>query len=30
MSINSGDNLLIEKELKIVVVGEPSTGKVNY
>jgi len=30
MSVNSADNLLIEKELKIVVVGEPSTGKVNY
>jgi len=30
MSVNSGDNLLIEKELKIVVLGEPSTGKVNY
>jgi len=30
MSINPGDHLLIEKELKIVLVGEPSTGKVNY
>jgi len=30
MSVNVADNLLIEKELKIVVVGEPSTGKVNY
>lgn len=30
MPVNAADNLLIEKELKIVVVGEPSTGKVNY
>jgi len=30
MSVNAADNLLIEKELKIVVIGEPSTGKVNY
>lgn len=28
MSIVPSDNLLIEDELKIVVVGEPSTGKV--
>ncbi|XP_025206734.1 ras-related protein Rab-28-like [Melanaphis sacchari] len=27
MSVNTSDNLLIEKELKIVVLGEPSTGK---
>lgn len=30
MSVNASDNLSIEKELKIVVIGEPSTGKVNY
>jgi len=30
MPLNAADSLLIEKELKIVVVGEPSTGKVNY
>lgn len=30
MPVNAADNLLIEKELKIAVVGEPSTGKVNY
>lgn len=28
MSITAGDNLFIEEELKIVVIGEPSTGKV--
>lgn len=28
MSIITGDDFLIEKELKIVVIGEPSTGKV--
>lgn len=30
MSLITGDNSLIEEELKIVVVGEPSTGKVYY
>lgn len=30
MSLITGDNLLIEEELKIVVIGEPSTGKVNH
>lgn len=30
MSLTTGDSLLIEEELKIVVIGEPSTGKVNY
>jgi hypothetical protein len=28
MSIVPSENLLIEDELKIVVIGEPSTGKV--
>lgn len=28
MSIIASDNLSIEDELKIVVIGEPSTGKV--
>lgn len=30
MSVNAGESLFIEEELKIVVIGEPSTGKVNY
>jgi len=30
MSVTVGDHLLIEDELKIVVIGEPSTGKVSY
>lgn len=29
MTLIVTDNLLIEEELKIVVIGEPSTGKVN-
>lgn len=29
MSVNLGDHLFVEEELKIVVVGEPSTGKVS-
>lgn len=28
--ITAGDDLLIEKELKIVVIGEPSVGKVRF
>lgn len=29
MSLTTSDSLLIEDELKIVVIGEPSTGKVS-
>lgn len=29
MSLSTGDNLLVEEELKVVVIGEPSTGKVS-
>jgi len=29
MSVITGDDFLVEKELKIVVIGEPSTGKVS-
>lgn len=29
MSLTTSDSLLIEDELKIAVIGEPSTGKVS-
>lgn len=29
MSLINGDSLLIEEVLKIVVIGEPNTGKVS-